>query len=291
MNRALRPEWHLGRFTAYSCEQHILMALLLLISVAFATTQLRVLDAPPISKDPGLHVRFLNLTTPRQAIIPAILTTVDSPATYARVFAANADPSECRERVKPSTTADVAGCQYAVNAGTFNMDTGACVGDVISEGREISFDETSGFASWGMSASQHVFGEISRENVTSLQLSVVVSGFIGPLLVDGGVPVLSGSSLVAPRTAVGADEDGRLLLLTVDGVEDAALGMNISELAQAFVGLGALHALNLDGGGSTSAWWKGHGDAHGVIDTPTCNDGPIVCERAVASVLCIMPGR
>ena len=250
-----------------------------------ALAVLRLLDAPPLQPEPGLQVRFLNLSTPRQAVIPAVLATVDAPDTFARIFTANANPEKCEGRVKPSVTAALAGCEYAVNAGTFNMNTGACVGDVIANGSVIQLDDTSDFASWGMGTAQHVFGQVSRENATSLQLHDLASSFIGPLLVDTGTPVLSDSTLIAPRTAVGADRHGRLLLLTVDGVEDQALGMNITELGTAFAHLGAFHAVNFDGGGSTSAWWKGHG----VIDRPTCNDGPTECERAVATILCIMP--
>ena len=63
--------------------------------------------------------------------------------------------------------------------------------------------------------------------------------------------------------------------------------MNISELADAFVGLGAVQALNLDGGGSTTAWMNGKG----YIDRPTCKDYLIPeCERDVADIICVMPG-
>ncbi len=258
--------------------------------VSALATPLRLVPTPPQAADPGLHVRFLNLTTPRQKVIPAVLATIDSPAGFAHVFTAGAIPDRCDGRVKPSETASAAGCLYAVNAGPFNMQTGGCVGSVIANGTEVQLDETSGFASWGLSTSNHVFGQVSRTNATALSLGELVSGFIGPLLVADGATVPSSSTLVAPRTAIGADRDGRLLLLTVDGVEKQSLGMNITELGDAFARLGALHALNLDGGGSTSAWWRGHGDAHGVIDTPTCNDGPEKCERAVATIVCISDG-
>ena len=44
--------------------------------------------------------------------------------------------------------------------------------------------------------------------------------------------------------------------------------MNVSELAIAFASLGAVEAVNLDGGGSTAAWMAGEG----VVDRPTCDD-------------------
>ena len=61
----------------------------------------------------------------------------------------------------------------------------------------------------------------------------------------------------------------------------------MSELAIAFASLGAVEAVNLDGGGSTAAWMAGEG----VVDRPTCDDNIVhECERAVATVVCVMPG-
>lgn len=57
----------------------------------------------------------------------------------------------------------------------------------------------------------------------------------------------------APRTGVGFTADGRMLLLEVDGRQPGySRGMTYREFAQAFVNLGAVSALNLDGGGSSS---------------------------------------
>jgi len=71
-----------------------------------------------------------------------------------------------------------------------------------------------------------------------------------------------------PRTAVGITGDNQLLLVTVDGRSFQSYGMTIPELAQLFSELGAIHALNLDGGGSTAMWV--HGGA-GVVNYPSDN--------------------
>jgi len=56
-----------------------------------------------------------------------------------------------------------------------------------------------------------------------------------------------------PRTAAGARADGTLLLVTVDGRQPAAsVGMSCDELADLMRELGAVDAVNLDGGGSTT---------------------------------------
>jgi len=55
-----------------------------------------------------------------------------------------------------------------------------------------------------------------------------------------------------PRTAVGVTSTGEVLLVTVDGRRDTSKGFTLPELATYMIGLGAINAINLDGGGSTS---------------------------------------
>jgi len=55
-----------------------------------------------------------------------------------------------------------------------------------------------------------------------------------------------------PRTAIGQTADGTVLLVTIDGRQPGwSNGVNLRELAQILLDLGALDAINLDGGGST----------------------------------------
>ena len=54
------------------------------------------------------------------------------------------------------------------------------------------------------------------------------------------------------RLRLGLGPRGRLLAVAADGRGDDAAGLTLEELAEALVALGAIHALNLDGGGSTS---------------------------------------
>ena len=62
------------------------------------------------------------------------------------------------------------------------------------------------------------------------------------------------SIFAAPRSAAGLTQDGRTLLLVVaDGRQSAARGLTLGELAALMRSLGAWNALNLDGGGSSSA--------------------------------------
>ena len=83
----------------------------------------------------------------------------------------------------------------------------------------------------------------------------------GPMLVtDGRVRITAeeevffGSSIPSthPRTAAGRTRDGSLILLVVDGRQPESRGVNLEELAAIMHDLGAVDALNLDGGGSTT---------------------------------------
>ena len=74
-----------------------------------------------------------------------------------------------------------------------------------------------------------------------------------------------------PRTAIAVTEEGRLLLITVDGRNAAAKGMSAKELT-AFLKryFNPKSAMNIDGGGSTMMWVKGQ-PFNGIVNYPTDN--------------------
>lgn len=62
----------------------------------------------------------------------------------------------------------------------------------------------------------------------------------------------------APRTALGTTADGKLVLVTVNGRQDnISIGMSLQELAELMQNLGAMEAMNLDGGGSSTMVVRG----------------------------------
>lgn len=83
----------------------------------------------------------------------------------------------------------------------------------------------------------------------------------GPWLVKNGQPYVdlqaqhfTSKSLGTrePRTAVGITANGKMLLVTVDGRhKNVSIGMTIYEMAHLMKKLGAVNAMNLDGGSST----------------------------------------
>ncbi|SOD75051.1 uncharacterized protein DUF2233 [Jatrophihabitans sp. GAS493] len=83
-----------------------------------------------------------------------------------------------------------------------------------------------------------------------------------------------------PRTFVGIDAQGRTVLVTADGRSTNSLGLSISEEAAVAKSLGLRDAMNLDGGGSTTAAIDGS-----VINAPSDATG----ERPVGDVLEVLP--
>src|SRR5204863_6510805 len=85
-----------------------------------------------------------------------------------------------------------------------------------------------------------------------------------------------------PRTAIGITATGKILLVCVDGRSSKSVGMTLYGLTKYMASLGAVYAMNLDGGGSTTMWIKGMG----VVNNPTDYSG----ERAVSNALVVLPG-
>ena len=70
--------------------------------------------------------------------------------------------------------------------------------------------------------------------------------------------------------------------MAVDGRSEASKGMSLTQLTDFLVALGAVNALNLDGGGSTVMIV---GDS--IVNHPSDKEG----ERAVANALVVLGGK
>lgn len=76
-----------------------------------------------------------------------------------------------------------------------------------------------------------------------------------------------------PRVAVAQTEDNKLILITVDGRRETSTGMTAKELTRFLVKyFNPRHALNIDGGGSTTMWIKERGVVgSNVVNFPVDN--------------------
>ena len=90
--------------------------------------------------------------------------------------------------------------------------------------------------------------------------------------------------VTAPRTNVGITADGDILMVVVDGRQGGySIGMNLIEMGDLMLSLGAVAAFNLDGGGSTIMAVRQPGAAHiTVSDRPS--DGR---ERSLTQALAV----
>lgn len=82
----------------------------------------------------------------------------------------------------------------------------------------------------------------------------------GTTAVMADAEVFFGTSIpdVHPRTTAGVTEEGALLLVVADGRQPASRGVSLPELARLMRDLGAVEAVNLDGGGSSTLVVQGH---------------------------------
>ncbi|MGZ8607762.1 MAG: phosphodiester glycosidase family protein [Actinomycetota bacterium] len=104
-----------------------------------------------------------------------------------------------------------------------------------------------------------------------------------PLLVENGNLVGNCNSACGshPRTGIGVTAAGKILLVVVDGRQPRwSLGPTMTEFARIMQGLGAVTALNLDGGGSSTMVVQGK-----VVNRPS--DGH---ERAISNAILVLPG-
>ena len=104
----------------------------------------------------------------------------------------------------------------------------------------------------------------SFNNTILTQAETIVGA--GPMLIEKGkINVRSTEERIAkdiaqgrsPRTAIGITADGSVLLVVVDGRSFSSCGMTLNELASFLSNLGAVEALNFDGGGSSEMVIKG----------------------------------
>ena len=186
------------------------------------------------------------------------------------------------------------------------MATGKCDGGVfISEGKVLG---SGGFG--GMFGVTHdgrwVIGTLDNSTVDKLGVTYAVNAFSW-LVRNGSSVVTQKGGEIAPRTTIGTTKDGKLLILEVDGCEppiaaasaepgqDRAgsesgggckykLGRTLYDMAEMLVQHGAHHAINLDGGGSSTVFANGT-----LINRPTSTDlWSVSVERAVTVISCIV---
>jgi hypothetical protein len=128
-----------------------------------------------------------------------------------------------------------------------------------------------------LSVSERLFDEQGQPLHLDLGMTATSAG---PILLQNGRPAIDAvaegvfdprdlndytfSAYRHARTMIGVDSQGRILLSTVDGIAGVSEGMTLTEEAALMRSLGAVDAMNLDGGGSTQ--FASYGQ---VLDDPS----------------------
>ena len=106
----------------------------------------------------------------------------------------------------------------------------------------------------------------------------------GPVLVDNGQIAVEANEEVGqskasnPRTAIGMVSPLHYVIVVSDGRTNDNEGLSLYELSQVLIDNGATFAYNLDGGGSTTLYFKGE-----VLNNPT--SGNVGGERKVSDIV------
>ncbi len=214
------------------------------------------------------------------------------------------------------------GAQVAINASFFaaihsggwtnNLGLAASNGDTYSPWESFFFSGDTTFT--------------SALNITSdNQASMVTAPALRPIgfetnppdvalynTVTGSHRILTGGANTAPapgadpltqlqpRTAVGVTADSKLLLMTVDGRQSGfSEGVTLVELANLMAGYGAVDAINLDGGGSSTMAFNYYGDTDSSgapwsgrqINAPVGIGNAVASERAVGANLAVFAAQ
>jgi exopolysaccharide biosynthesis protein len=189
------------------------------------------------------------------------------------------------------TTSEIAennGAVAAVNGGAFIdkssvewTGTGAFPdGIVISDGKKVwnSLDENSKTDLFGITKdgklivgkySENQLKKLGVQEALSFGPTLIVNGKMSDITIDGGI---------ASRTAIGQTKDGAIILLVIDGRSLTSLGATYKEVQEILYKLGAVNAINLDGGKSTTMYYEGH-----IINTPSNSMG----ERTIPTTVIV----
>ncbi|MCX7885497.1 MAG: phosphodiester glycosidase family protein [Caloramator sp.] len=171
-----------------------------------------------------------------------------------------------------------------INAGGFSnamTGTGGIPSGIIIEDGKIKFmDDEKTFNIVGFNKKDVlIVGEYRYNKIKKLKLRDAIS--FGPALIVNGKPMIKkgdGGWGIAPRTAIGQTQDGKVLLLTIDGRQKDSLGATLKDVQNILLEYGAYNASNLDGGSSATMYNDGR-----LVNKPS----DILGERAIPSAFIV----
>ena len=162
----------------------------------------------------------------------------------------------------------------SINGAGYNMQTGEPGGLLVMNGKEYHPIDANGFFGI-LKDGTPVIGTTAEYNtIYKGQVRDAIAGFGSTLVKDGEVCITATSNYYtdrASRTAIGITRTGKVVFMVLDGRQEPwSCGGSMIEIAQIMREAGCVHAINLDGGGSTTYVAKPEGeDALQVISRPS----------------------
>lgn len=221
-------------------------------------------------------------------------------------------------RVPVQVTAARHNCSVAINAGFFNVHSGKCYGNLVSDGYVVQTGPPN--VNFGIRKSGKI--EIGYINATAVKENdkaddpflQLIAGVLW-LVRDGKPYVNTSMSLeynstqggtlkefrrfLSARVAIGHDKHGVVKVVQVDG-KTWNRGLDLDQFAELLIGMGLVNAINLDGGGSSTSVVNGSVVSASSEDAckhdppmacPDCNQDlqqlKVYCERPVTTVVCL----
>lgn len=169
----------------------------------------------------------------------------------------------------------------AVNGDFYYTVTGEPIGIVYKDGRAVKEKHDSKWNFFGvLKDGTPIIGDGKRYDEVKGDLEEALGG--NAILVKDGkiyeTPPIG--AYREPRTAVGIKEDGTVFFVAIDGRQEPySAGISIKDLATLMIDMGAVQALNIDGGGSTTFVSRKPGDS----SLSTWNRPSVGRERSVGN--------
>lgn len=163
---------------------------------------------------------------------------------------------------------------------TYRVKEASCL-EAAPAGREVSLATRPGSRSYRIFKHWKSASRVTVSTALGVPYAREVLGGSPILVEDGSLAVERCSKYLChrhSRTGVGVKADGTVLMVVVDGRQADSKGMTLVEFGRFFMRLGAVDALNLDGGGSSTMVSRGR-----VVNDPS--DG---VEREVTTALLVV---
>ncbi|XP_076808783.1 N-acetylglucosamine-1-phosphodiester alpha-N-acetylglucosaminidase-like isoform X2 [Clavelina lepadiformis] len=192
-------------------------------------------------------------------------------------------------------------CIVAQNGGFYVSRTGACLGNIVSDGRLIRNSHGVQNAHFGITRNGTIIvGYLSEKDVKTLDFQQLVGGVIwmirnGASYIDEAVQLEEESTqetgtlryfadVQTGRSAIGHVSNGQVVFVQVDG-RTGETGVNLEAFAKYLIDeFHLVNAINLDGGGSATVAIN---DTLASYPSNYCKNTPKWwCPRPVSTVIC-----